>query len=97
MWDNRTIVENLRGHMNRNSAKKIGKRGTNTWGRPGTPKLKRAASKAVRKERIDDEFDIEKSEYDRRLDVLALKGLDKDELDMLNYMLSFYPYENRIR
>jgi hypothetical protein len=97
MWDNRTIVENLRGHMNRNSAKKIGKRGANTWGRPGTPKLKRAASKAVRKERIDDEFDIEKSEYDRRLDVLALKGLDKDELDMLNYMLSFYPYENRIR
>ena len=79
--------------MNRNSAKKLGKRGANTWGRPNTPKLKRAASKAVRKERIDDE--IEKSEYDRRLDVLALKGLDKDELDMLNYMLAFNPYENR--
>ena len=63
--------------MNRNSAKKIGKRGANTWGRPGTPKLKRAASKAVRKEPINDEYDIEKSEYDRRLDVLALKGLDE--------------------
>ena len=63
--------------MNRNTAKKIGKRGANTWGRPGTPKLKRAASKAVRKEPINDEYDIEKSEYDRRLDVLALKGLDE--------------------
>ena len=63
--------------MNRNSAKKIGKRGANTWGRPGTPKLKRAASKAVRKEPINDEYDIEKSEYSRRLDVLALKGLDE--------------------
>ena len=63
--------------MNRNSAKKIGRRGANTWGRPGTPKLKRAASKAVRKEPINDEYDIEKSEYDRRLDVLALKGLDE--------------------
>ena len=63
--------------MNRNAAKKIGKRGANTWGRPGTPKLKRAASKAVRKEPINDEYDIEKSEYDRRLDVLALKGLDE--------------------
>ena len=63
--------------MNRNTAKKIGKRGANTWGRQGTPKLKRAASKAVRKEPINDEYDIEKSEYDRRLDVLALKGLDE--------------------
>ena len=63
--------------MNRNTAKKIGKRGANTWGRPGTPKLKRAASKAVRKEPINDEYDIEKSEYSRRLDVLALKGLDE--------------------
>ena len=63
--------------MNRNAAKKIGKRGANTWGRPGTPKLKRAASKAVRKEPINDEYDIEKSEYSRRLDVLALKGLDE--------------------
>ena len=63
--------------MNRNAAKRIGKRGANTWGRQGTPKLKRAASKAVRKEPINDEYDIEKSEYDRRLDVLALKGLDE--------------------
>ena len=63
--------------MNRNAAKKIGKRGANTWGRPGTPKLKRTASKAVRKEPINDEYDIEKSEYSRRLDVLALKGLDE--------------------
>ena len=63
--------------MNRNAAKNIGKRGANTWGRPGTPKLKRAASKAVRKEPINDEYDIEKSEYSRRLDVLALKGLDE--------------------
>ena len=63
--------------MNRNAAKKIGKRGANTWGRQGTPKLKRAASKAVRKEPINDEYDIEKSEYSRRLDVLALKGLDE--------------------
>ena len=63
--------------MNRNVAKKIGKRGANTWGRQGTPKLKRAASKAVRKEPINDEYDIEKSEYSRRLDVLALKGLDE--------------------
>mgnify|MGYP001465757853 CR=1 FL=1 len=63
--------------MNRNTAKKIGKRGANTWGRQGTPKLKRAASKAVRKEPINDEYDIEKSEYSRRLDVLALKGLDE--------------------
>ena len=63
--------------MNRNTAKKIGKRGANTWGRQGTTKLKRAASKAVRKEPINDEYDIEKSEYDRRLDVLALKGLDE--------------------
>ena len=69
--------------MNRNTAKKIGKRGANTWGRPGTPKLKRAASKAVRKEPINDEYDIEKSEYDRRLDVLALKGLDE--------LISLYP------
>ena len=69
--------------MNRNAAKKIGKRGANTWGRPGTPKLKRAASKAVRKEPINDEYDIEKSEYDRRLDVLALKGLDE--------LISLYP------
>ena len=63
--------------MNRNAAKKIGKRGAGTWGRQGTPKLKRAASKAVRKEPINDEYDIEKSEYSRRLDVLALKGLDE--------------------
>ena len=63
--------------MNRNIAKKIGKRATGRWGRMGTPKLKRAASKAVRKEPINDEYDIEKSEYDRRLDVLALKGLDE--------------------
>ena len=63
--------------MNRNTAKKIGKRGANTWGRQGTPKLKRAASKAVRKEPINDEYDIEKSEYSRRLDVKALKGLDE--------------------
>ena len=63
--------------MNRNIAKKIGKRATGRWGRMGTPKEKRAASKAVRKEPINDEYDIEKSEYDRRLDVLALKGLDE--------------------
>ena len=63
--------------MNRNVAKKIGKRATGRWGRMGTPKEKRAASKAVRKEPINDEYDIEKSEYDRRLDVLALKGLDE--------------------
>ena len=69
--------------MNRNTAKKIGKRGANTWGRQGTPKLKRAASKAVRKEPINDEYDIEKSEYSRRLDVLALKGLDE--------LISLYP------
>ena len=61
--------------MNRNSAKKIGRRGANTWGRPGTPKLKRAASKAVRKEQINDEYDIEKSEYSRRIDVQALRVL----------------------
>ena len=77
--------------MNRNTAKKIGKRGANTWGRQGTPKLKRAASKAVRKEPINDEYDIEKSEYSRRLDVKALQGLDEDELDLLNYLISFYP------
>jgi hypothetical protein len=77
--------------MNRNSAKKIGRRGANTWGRQGTPNEKRAASKAVRKEPINDEYDIEKSEYNRRLDVLALKGLDEDELDLLNYLISFYP------
>ena len=35
--------------MNRNAAKKIGKRGAGTWGRQGTQKEKRAASKAVRK------------------------------------------------
>ena len=69
--------------MNRNTAKKIGKRGANTWGRQGTPKLKRAASKAVRKEPINDEYDIEKSEYSRRLDVLALMGLDE--------LISLYP------
>ena len=63
--------------MNRNIAKKIGKRATGRWGRMGTPKEKRAASKAVRKEPINDEYDIEKSEYSRRLDVLALKGLDE--------------------
>ena len=83
--------------MNRNSAKKIGRRGANTWGRPSTPKSKRAASKAVRKEQINDEYDIEKSEYSRRIDVQALKGLDKDELDLLNYLVSFYPYENPVR
>ena len=38
-----------RRDMNRNAAKKIGKRGAGTWGRQGTPKEKRAASKAVRK------------------------------------------------
>ena len=69
--------------MNRNIAKKIGKRATGRWGRMGTPKEKRAASKAVRKEPINDEYDIEKSEYDRRLDVLALKGLDE--------LIAFYP------
>ena len=64
--------------MNRNAAKKIGKRGANTWGRPGTPKLKRAASKAVRKEPINDEYDIEKSESrDESSLKLALKGLDE--------------------
>ena len=64
--------------MNRNSAKKIGKRGANTWGRQGTPKLKRAASKAVRKEPINDEYDIEKSEFrDESSLKLALKGLDE--------------------
>ena len=63
--------------MNRNIAKKIGKRATGRWGRMGTPKEKRAASKAVRKEPINDEYDIAKSEYSRRLDVLALKGLDE--------------------
>ena len=77
--------------MNRNIAKKIGKRATGRWGRMGTPKEKRAASKAVRKEPINDEYDIEKSEYSRRLDVLALQGLDEDELDLLNYLISFYP------
>ena len=79
--------------MNRNSAKKIGKRGANTWGRPGTPKLKRAASKAVRKEKIEEILAgaYEESEYSRRIDVLALKGLDEDELDLLNYLISFYP------
>ena len=35
--------------MNRNIAKKLGKRATGRWGRMGTPKEKRAASKAVRK------------------------------------------------
>ena len=64
--------------MNRNTAKKIGKRGANTWGRQGTPKLKRAASKAVRKEPINDEYDIEKSEFrDESSLKLALKGLDE--------------------
>ena len=64
--------------MNRNTAKKIGKRGANTWGRQGTPKLKRAASKAVRKEPINDEYDIEKSEFrDDSSLKLALKGLDE--------------------
>ena len=64
--------------MNRNAAKKIGKRGANTWGRQGTPKLKRAASKAVRKEPINDEYDIEKSEFrDDSSLKLALKGLDE--------------------
>ena len=71
--------------MNRNTAKKIGKRGAGTWGRQGTPKEKRAASKAVRKEQINDEYDIEQSEYSRRLDVLALKGLDE--------LISLDPYQ----
>ena len=40
--------------MNRNTAKKIGRRGAQTYGRPGTPQLKRAASKAVRKHPINE-------------------------------------------
>ena len=64
--------------MNRNVAKKIGKRATGRWGRMGTPKEKRAASKAVRKEPINDEYDIEKSEFrDESSLKLALKGLDE--------------------
>ena len=40
--------------MNHNTAKKIGRRGAQTYGRPGTPQLKRAASKAVRKHPINE-------------------------------------------
>lgn len=35
--------------MNANTAKKIGRRAAGSYGRPGSKKLKRAASKAVRK------------------------------------------------
>ena len=39
--------------MNRNYAKKLGRATAGSWGRPGTPKLKRAASKGVRKAPLD--------------------------------------------
>ncbi len=35
--------------MNANTTKKLGRRAAGSWGRPGTKKLKRAASKAARK------------------------------------------------
>jgi hypothetical protein len=35
--------------MNNNTSKKIGRRVAGSWGRPGSKKLKRAASKASRR------------------------------------------------
>jgi len=41
--------------MNSNFAKKVGRRAAGSWGRVKTVKLKRAAAKAVRKARKEEE------------------------------------------
>ena len=69
--------------MNRNAAKKIGKRGAGTWGRQGTQKEKRAASKAVRKEGIKEEVARALSLSNEEWELADNAG----ELDSINTLL----------